>query len=193
MDASVPRWEWRTFGKTIETRIDLSACPRTRHVKSSEIYLATPTSRDNPKIRGEAIDVKRLQSMDDAGLEQWTPVLKAAFPLSVDLVSEVCRSLELDAPPGAGPFDLDALLKIIEEDRRAWATRVFKVRSLYDVDGCIVESSDVTFDGHPLHTVAAEDPDPARVWDTVAKLGLQGRENISYVTAVQRLRAGTLA
>ncbi len=193
MDAVVPRWEWRTFGKTIETRIDLSAYPQIRHAESSEIYLATSTSRDNPKIRGEAIDIKRLQSVDDVGLEQWTPVLKAAFPLSVDLVSEVCRSLELDAPLGPGPFDLDALLKMIAEDPRAWATPVHKVRSLYDVDGCIVESSDVTFAGHPLHTVAAEDPDPARVWDTVAKLGLQGRENISYVAAVQRLHAGTLA
>ena len=49
-----------------------------------------------------------------------------------------------------------------------------------------------TFDGETFQTVAAEDPDPVKVRDTVAKLGLLEQENINYIKAIQRIRAGTL-
>ena len=188
----IPRWEWRTFAKAIETRIDLGAYPRTRHLESSEIYLASASSTDNPKIRDEKIDIKTLQQANEDGLEQWKPLLKASFPLSADQLATVYRALNMTAPPQAGPCDLDALLRMIDENARAWAVFVDKVRDQYDVDGCIVESSRVTFDGETFQTVAAEDPDAAKVRDTVAKLGLLERENISYVKAVQRVKAGTL-
>ena len=192
MGEIIPRWEWRTFARTIETRIDLADYPRTRHVESSEIYLATATSQDNPKVRDEKIDIKALQRINDDGLEQWKPILKATFPLSEDELSAVYRVFDLAPPSGAGPYNLDALLRMIGEDARTWATHVDKARSLYDVDGCTVEASKVTFDGETFETVAAEDPDPVRVRDTVAKLGLLGQENINYIKAVQRIRAGTL-
>ncbi|MDJ0947399.1 MAG: hypothetical protein QNJ94_00610 [Alphaproteobacteria bacterium] len=189
----IPRWEWRTFARTIETQIDLAAHPQTRHVESSETYLASPTSEDNPKIRNELIDIKALQQVNDDGLEQWTVALKASFPLSGDQVSAVYRALKLDAPPASGECDFDTLLRMIEEDGRAWAVSADKVRDLYDVDGCTVEASRVTLDGEAFETVAAEDPDPVKVWNTVGKLGLQERENMSYVKAIQRFKAGALA
>ena len=64
---------------------------------------------------------------------------------------------------------------------------------LYDVDGCIVEDSRVTFDGETFQTVAAEDTDAVKVRNTVAKLGLLERENINYIKAAQRIKTGTLA
>jgi exopolyphosphatase/guanosine-5'-triphosphate,3'-diphosphate pyrophosphatase len=105
----IPRWEWHTFARTIKARIDLAAHPRTRHVDSSEIYLASATSEGNPKIRDEKIDIKTLQLANDDGLEQWKPVLKASFSLSVDQLAEVYRALNLAAPPGAGPCGLDSI------------------------------------------------------------------------------------
>jgi exopolyphosphatase/guanosine-5'-triphosphate,3'-diphosphate pyrophosphatase len=188
----IPRWEWRTFARTIETRIDLAAYPRTRHVESSEIYLASATSEGNPKIRDEKIDIKTLQLANDDGLEQWKPVLKASFPLSVDQLAEVYRALNLAAPPGVGPFGLEALLQMVNEDTRSWAVFVDKVRNQYNVDGCIVEASQVTFDGEAFQTVAAEDPDAVKVRNTVAKLGLLEQENISYVKAIHRIKSGRL-
>jgi len=188
----IPRWEWRTFARTIETQLDLAAYPRTRHVESSEIYLASATSEGNPKIRDEKLDIKTLQLVNDDGLEQWRPVLKASFPLSEDQLAEVYRALNLTAPSGAGPCSLDALLRMIDEDARTWAVVADKVRNQYDVDGCTVESSQVSFDGETFQTVAAEDPDPVKVRDTVARLGLLEQENISYVKAAQRIKAGTL-
>lgn len=188
----IPRWEWRTFARKIETRIDLSDHPRTRHVQSSEIYLTSSTPEGNPKIRDEKIDIKTLQQTNDDGLEQWKPVMKASFPLSMDQLAEVYRALGLAAPPGAGPCGLDALLQMVDEDPRTWAVFVDKARSLYDVEGCVVEASEVTFDGKVFQTVAAENPDAAKVWYTVAELGLQERENMSYVTAIQAIKTGTL-
>jgi len=189
----IPRWEWRTFARTIDTQIDLAAHPRTRHVESSEIYLASATAEGNAKIRDEKIDIKTLQLTNDDGLEQWKPVLKASFPLSMDQLAEVYRALNLAAPPVAGPCSLDALLRMIDEDARTWAVVADKVRDQYDVDGCIVEASQVTFDGDAFQTVAAEDPDAVKVRNTVARLELLGQANISYVKAVQRIKAGTLA
>ncbi len=188
----IPRWEWRTFARTIETPIDLSAYPRLRQVESSEIYLASATSQDNPKIRDEKLDIKSLQTVNEAGLEQWKPVLKASFPLSQGEFADVYRALKLAAPPGEGSYSLDDLLRMVDTEADAWATRAHKVRNLYDVDGCTVEASEVSFDGDVLQTVAVEDPDPDKVRDTVARLGLLERENISYVRAVQRMKAGTL-
>ena len=188
----VPRWEWRTFARTIETQIDLATYPRTRHVESSEIYLASATSDGNPKIRDEKIDIKTLQLVNDDGLEQWKPVLKASFPLSENQLVEVYRALKLAPSSGAGSYDLDALLRMIDEDARTWAVVVDKVRNQYDVDGCTVEFSEVVFDGQTFQTVAAEDTDQDKVRNTVARLGLLDRENISYVKAAQRIKAGTL-
>ena len=192
MNEIIPRWEWRTFAREIETRIDLAAHPQTRHVESSEIYLASPTAEGNSKIRDDKIDIKILQQRSDDGLEQWKPALKASFPLSADQVAEVYRALNLAAPPGAGDCDLEALLRMVDQDERAWVVHVGKVRDLYDVDGCIVEASRVTFDGEAFQTVAAEDPDPAKVRATVARLGLEGQDNISYLAAIQRIKAGRL-
>ncbi len=188
----IPRWEWRTYSRTIETRTDLAAYPRTRHVESSEIYLASANSEDNPKIRDEKIDIKSLQLVNDDGLEQWKPVLKASFPISEDQLAEVYRALTLAPPTATGPCSLDALLGMIDQDANAWAVVADKVRNQYDVDGCTVESSEVAFDGEVFQTVAAEHPDAAKVRDTVARLGLLERENINYIKAIQRIKAGTL-
>ena len=189
----IPRWEWRTFARAIETRIDLAALPPTRQVESSEVYFASTTSRQNTKIRDEKIDIKTLQQVDDDGVELWMPVLKASFPLSADQLAEVYRALNLGAPPAAGECSHDALLHMIDEDPRTWAVFVDKVRSMYDVEGCIVESSEVIFNGETFQTVAAEDPDPVKVRSTVERLGLSGQDNISYVEAIHRIKAGTLA
>ena len=113
--------------------------------------------------------------------------------MSSDGLTEVCRLLGLGAPTGTEACDLDSLLQMVETGPGTWAVYVDKVRDQYDVAGCTVESSEVVFDGKFFRTVAAEDPDPVKVRDTVARLGLLGRENISYVEAVHRIKAGILA
>jgi exopolyphosphatase/guanosine-5'-triphosphate,3'-diphosphate pyrophosphatase len=189
----IARWEWRTFAKTIGTLIDPADYPLIRHVESSEIYLTSDSAEGNPKIRDEKIDIKTLRRVNDDGLEQWEPMLKASFPLSMEQMAALYRALYLPAPPGTGPVGFDALLAMIDADEHSWAVHVDKVRNQYDVDGCIVEASNVSFDGETFQTVAAEDPDAAKVRKTVATLGLFERENINYIKAAHRIKAGTLS
>ena len=190
MDEITPRWEWRSFRRRIEPRIDLAAHPRTRHVESSEVYLASANAEGNAKIRDEKIDIKILQQRSKDGLEQWKPALKASFPLSAAQVTEVYRALNLAALPGGGEAGLADMLRLLDQDEEAWVIHVDKVRDLYDVDGCIVEASRVSFDGEGFQTLAAEDPDPDKVRDVVSSLGLRVRDNTSYLAAIQRIKAG---
>ena len=39
------------------------------------------------------MDVKRLLAVDDEGLEQWTPVLKAPFPLRAEDIRFILDTL----------------------------------------------------------------------------------------------------
>jgi len=189
----IPRWEWRTFAKTIKTRVDTADYPLIRHVESSEIYLTSASAEGNPKIRDDKIDIKTLRLVNDDGLEQWEPVMKASFPLSAEQLTEVYRALSIAPPPETGPCDYDALIEMIDANASTWAVHVDKVRNQYDVDGCTVEVSEVSFDGETFQTVAAEHPDAALVNTTVTKLGLLEQENINYVKAAQRIKAGTLS
>lgn len=188
----IPRWEWRTFGKRIDTAIDPGTYPRTRHVESSEIYLVSSTSEANPKIRDAKLDIKSLQRTNENGLEQWKPAMKASFPITGDEVKDTFRALNLPAPVcDQDTYTLDAFLAVIGAEARAVAVPVDKVRDQYDVDGCSVEVADVTIDGNRFRTVAVEDPDPQRVTTTLGKLGLSGRENISYVKMLKTLKGLT--
>jgi hypothetical protein len=83
-------------------------------------------------------------------------------------------------------------VEMAKRNKRLLAVDVEKVRDLYDVDGCIVESASVKFNGSSYKTVAAEDPDPDKVKATVEKLGLWGRENINYVQGIKRAHNETL-
>ena len=82
LDQIIPRWEWRTFSASLAaleraTGPLADVAPR----NSSEIYILSLHGPQNAKLRGGLIDIKRLQQVDDDGLELWEPVLKVKFPL----------------------------------------------------------------------------------------------------------------
>lgn len=191
MNDIVPRWEWRTFARQIEPSIDLATHAKTRHVVSSELYLVVAGSDANPKIRDDKMDIKRLQRVDEDGLQQWKPVMKADFPLSAATLAEVHRLLALPPPREARDnVAFDDFVAMMKSTEGVCAVRVDKVRDLYEIDGCIVETAEVAFDGDPYRTLAAEDPDPNRVLVTINALGLAGRENTSYVKFIKALTLG---
>ena len=92
----IPRWEWRTFGDSDDP---FSALEPEKVEESDEVYLLSTASDASVKIRDSKLDVKPLQSVDDDGLEQWKPVLKAAFPLGRDDIAALLEALGLEAPP----------------------------------------------------------------------------------------------
>jgi exopolyphosphatase/guanosine-5'-triphosphate,3'-diphosphate pyrophosphatase len=190
MDAIMPRWEWRIFARQTDLATSLDAYRRVRHVTSAELYLVSARSQDNAKIRDDKMDIKRIQSIQPDGLEQWMPVMKADFPLSVEQIGEVYRVLELTQPALDRPtYELAAFLDLVRADRRATVVHVEKIRDQYDADGCILEVAEVTFDGDRYQTVAVEHTDPAKVSGIVTELGFAPRDNTNFIRFIRRIKS----
>ena len=56
--------------------------PPERVRRATSLYLLSLESDASVKVRDGLMDVKQLQRVDEDGLEQWQPVLKAEFPLA---------------------------------------------------------------------------------------------------------------
>jgi exopolyphosphatase/guanosine-5'-triphosphate,3'-diphosphate pyrophosphatase len=135
------------------------------------------------------MDIKGLQSVNDEALEQWKPLMKAAFPLSSAQVAEVYRALDRPAPPfDRDEYSLADVLDLIASGRRTAVVRVDKIRNQYDVDRCTVEVADVSFDGDRYRTIAVEDADPAKVTATVRTLGYRTRDNVNFVRFIRSIK-----
>ena len=177
----VPRWEWRQFGD-IQARLEETGPERVQ--ESDELYLLSPVSDASVKVRDGLMDVKRLQRVDEHGLEQWLPVLKAPFPLTPDGVSVVARALEVPAPETANaPYTLDELVALTGARR----VEVHKVRRRYDLGGCGAELTDIRAGSDSTRTIAVESEDPARVVDAVGSLGLSLQPNTCMARGLKAL------
>jgi exopolyphosphatase/guanosine-5'-triphosphate,3'-diphosphate pyrophosphatase len=177
----VPRWEWRRFGD-VEARLEETGPERVQ--ESDELYLLSPVSDASVKVRDGLMDVKRLQRVDEHGLEQWLPVLKAPFPLTPDGVSVVARALEMPAPETANAsYTLDELVALTGARR----VDVHKVRHRYDLGGCAAELTDIRAGSDSTRTIAVESEDPARVVDAVGSLGLSLQPNTCMARGLKAL------
>jgi exopolyphosphatase/guanosine-5'-triphosphate,3'-diphosphate pyrophosphatase len=174
----IPRWEWRTFGTAgfgaSETMIRATGQARVR--ESRETYILSSPGVSNTKVRDGLMDIKMLETIAPDKLEQWKPVLKAAFPLGRDALARVFAALRVAAPALAR--DTYTLEQFQDELVGPWpelrAVAVTKERHGFTIDDCIVEIANVTFDGMP----------PERVIATVHSLELERFENINYLRAM---------
>jgi exopolyphosphatase/guanosine-5'-triphosphate,3'-diphosphate pyrophosphatase len=186
----VPRWEWRTFGEDLgDAEAVFARRTPDRERESDEIYLLSTLGDTSVKLRDELVDVKRLDRVDDAGLELWMPEMKQAFPLSAGRVAAV-----LDAAGATGvalrresytreQFALD----IIEPDPHLLALGVHKRRVHYRLDECMVELTDIEAVGRRVRTIAIEDADSALVRATIDRLGLGERPNVNMARGLKTL------
>jgi len=182
MNTITPRWEWRTFGAAFGAADAKFAALRTEKVQESdEIYLLSPVTDANVKIRAELMDLKTLEQTSEAGLEQWRPVMKGTFPLPLADVNTVCAALGVPPPAGRDAFTLDQLVaQLSAPERGVRAVAVHKRRLRYTINGCMSEMTEVVVDGTPVRTVAIESEDTGRVVEAVHEMGLAGLPNISY-------------
>ncbi len=182
MSTIIPRWEWRTFGTRFGAADAKFAALATEKVQESdEIYLLSPVTDANVKIRAELMDLKTLEQTSQAGLEQWRPVMKASFPLAPGDVGTVCAALGVPPPAGRDAFTLDQLVAELGAPARGVrAVVVHKRRLRYTINGCMSEMTEVVVDGAPVRTVAIESEDAGRVVEAVREMGLAGFPNISY-------------
>jgi exopolyphosphatase / guanosine-5'-triphosphate,3'-diphosphate pyrophosphatase len=178
----VPRWEWRTFGDSFaEAESRLRASEPTRVEESDELYVLSARVDGSIKVRGGKLDVKRLEVVNEEGLEQWNPVAKAELPLDAGEVASLLTALGASVPPlGHQTYDVDRLAEIVGAHDDLRAVPVFKHRVRYLLDGCMAELTDVRSDLRTRRTIAVENEDPAVVRATVEALGLWSRPNVSF-------------
>ncbi len=184
-NAIVPRWEWRCFAPSLAALADRAGMPADTPARdSAETYilaLGTAVSA-NIKIRGRALDVKRLRQTDADGLEQWEPVLNASFPLSRSNMQAIFgpRALPRD------PYTLAELLSFVARDPALRAVAVKKSRRGFTFSGCIAEMAQVTVDKIVLQSLSLEHEDPKRVLAALGTLGLDSHANTNYPRGLMR-------
>lgn len=189
MPEIIPRWEWRTFasGSFGQAEDLIRAAGDARVRRSTEVYILSAQSMNNTKVRDDLMDIKTLKAVDAHKLEQWNPILKAAFPLEADTLQEIFAAFGV-APPqlarGAYTF-AQYIDELIGPHADLVPVDVVKERHGFMIDGTIVEIAEVSFNGKAQRTVAVEHEDPALVWATVRKLKLDGFENINYLRAMK--------
>jgi exopolyphosphatase/guanosine-5'-triphosphate,3'-diphosphate pyrophosphatase len=184
-----PRWEWRSFGRHFgpaEGR--LAQLQASSPQDSDEIYLLAPAGA-NVKIRDALMDIKLLREVNADGLEQWTPVMKAGFPLPAAEAAKVLQALGLPVPTALrASCTLDEFLaQFAAPGSAVRAVQVHKRRTRYTVGGCMAELSEVVANGKPTRTIAVESEDAGAVLRAVHELGLGGYTNTSYLRGLTAL------
>jgi exopolyphosphatase/guanosine-5'-triphosphate,3'-diphosphate pyrophosphatase len=187
----VPRWEWRTFGDAFGAAEDrFAALAPERVQESDETYLLSVGGGDTVKVRDELMDIKHLEHVNDDGLEQWLPVMKASFPLAADDVRAVLAALRVTDPPQLerDAYTLEQLNEeVIGASPELLAVDVHKRRVRYTIGGCMTELTEVRTDRGSTRTIAIETEDAGRVIATVRDLGLESRPNTSFPRGLKTL------
>lgn len=185
-----PRWEWRTFGCSLawlEARIGPSVLTEPRH--SEEIYLLNSSTPHSAKIRGGALDIKRLERVDPNGLELWRPVFKAAFPLTTPMLREAFSALGLPPPVfrrDAYPMGL-FLSDFVERDATFRMVAVTKARRQFAFGGCTAEFVELRIGGGGvLNSFCIEHETPGRIVSALRELGLDSHANVRFPTGLAR-------
>ena len=191
MQAITPRWEWRTFGTDFgEGERAFAALTPERVQESDEIYLVGREG-DTVKVRDALMDIKVLREVDENGLEQWTPVMKAEFPIPATDVPRVFEALR-EAMPSLerSTYTLDQFLdELIGRTDGVTAVQVHKRRVRYTIGGCTSEVTNVIADGRQTRTIAIEAEDAAAVIAAVRGAGLGAYINTPYPVGLRALLA----
>jgi exopolyphosphatase / guanosine-5'-triphosphate,3'-diphosphate pyrophosphatase len=183
MEKIIPRWEWRTFGESFgEADAHFAALEPGGTQESDETYLLSALTDENVKVRDSLMDIKALEQVNQDGLEQWKPVMKAAFPLPASEVKSILDALGVATPALAREtYSFEQFLaEVAEPDRHLRVVEVHKKRTHYKVGGCMAEMAEVSADDKQTRTIAIESEDPALVIAAVRQNGLGKFENVSY-------------
>ena len=186
----VPRWEWRTFGEHFGAAEDrFAALEPERIQESDEVYLLSRLVGENVKVRDDLLDVKQRERVNRDGLEQWTPVMKASFPIPASEVANVLARLRADTPAlTRDEYTLDELLdELVRPNEDLLAVRVHKRRQRYTIGGCATELTSLRTDVGETRTVAVESEDPELVQATRRELGVDAVANVSFPRGLKSL------
>ena len=134
------------------------------------------------------MDVKELQHVNEDGLEQWKPVLKAEFPLSAAQVESVLGALGVDVELARNEYVLDQLLgDVVGPGPDLVSVEVHKRRGHVTVGGAMAELTELGTERGAIRTIAVEAEDPNLVAEVVRNLGLQTRRNVNVPRGLKTL------
>lgn len=190
MKTMTARWEWRTFGMDFKKSIDeIRQYPQGNRKTSDEIYILSRVKNNNIRIQGNKIAVKRLEATDQNHLEQWYPAMRENFPISANKIVSLLQFLGIQITSiKRGQYSYNNFIEeLIIPNKLLKVVRVKKNRFIYVINQCIVELVDTEFEGIPFKTICIEHPNPEYVLDTTKMLGLDGLENVNYITAMKQV------
>jgi hypothetical protein len=160
--------------------------------ESVEVYLLPRRDGSNVKIRGGALEIKRLIGMQD-GLQRWLPAWRGELPLPGSALERaVCPALGVAPPPLARRrYDVATLLaEVVPALAGVRAVHLRKRRRQFNVAGARAERTRVVVGEITLESAAVEAErfeDAARATE---QLMLRRAPNLDYVAALRRLLAG---
>ena len=185
----IPRWEWRTFGESLaDAARRLTPLVTGPAQESDELYLLGHGTEASVKVRDGLMDVKRRVGVDENGLEQWRPVMKAPFPLSAAEVEVVLDALGASAALDLPEYTQERLVSLIgAQSDGPLAVAVHKRRARLRFGGCMGELSEFRSEHGSVRTLALESEDPGLVAAAVRDLGLASRHNVSVPRELKAL------
>ena len=194
-EISKPRFEFRSFGQDFNNQAERMArlsipIPEKLWVRHSpEIYIMSRINDiNNTKIRDGKMDIKTyIQTVD--GLEQWNPLTKTEFPVSMDfLKSDIFPAFQVDIPSlDKSEYTMDKFLEMVKSQSELQAVSVVKERFGYMVNDTICEVGNVIINGAKVMSINSESTELDDIKKTMSDIGLDGVENINYLQAIKRV------
>ncbi|MBT3502873.1 MAG: hypothetical protein HOB40_05790 [Candidatus Marinimicrobia bacterium] len=194
-EISKPRFEFRSFGQDFIDQAERMArlsvpIPEKLWVRHSpEIYIMSRTNdENNTKIRDGKMDIKTYVKTID-GLEQWNPLTKTEFPVSVDfLKSDIFPAFQVEMPNfEKDKYSRDEFLNMVKAHPDLQAVTVVKERYGYMVNDTICEVGYVLVNGATIMSINSESTELGDIKKTMTDVGLNDVENINYLQAIKRV------
>ncbi len=187
-----PRWEWRTFGAGLpEIEAKLGPTTRIAPRRSGEIYLLSFATPHSAKIRGGALEVKRLLQVASSGLEQWTLAFKERFPLSAPMLRAAFAALDLrPIATRRNVYDFEEFLSEAgSNDESMRAVEVKKTRHQFTYRDCAAEFDRVHIGPVARESFCIESENPSKLIAAVHEMGLDPHANINFPKGIERALA----
>ena len=194
-EISKPRFEFRSFGQDFNNQAERMArlsvpIPEKLWIRHSpEIYIMSRINDiNNTKIRDGKMDIKTyIQTVD--GLEQWNPLTKTEFPVSMDfLKSDIFPAFQVDIPSlDKSEYTMDKFLELVKSLSELQEVSVVKERFGYMVNNTICEVGNVIINGAKVMSINSESTELDDIKKTMSDIGLDGVENINYLQAIKRV------
>ena len=143
------------------------------HKQNTDIYIVSPDTDANLKIRNNMLDVKTLLEKSPGGAERWSPVFRCSFPPQEDSLAELEHQTGFKAP--------DAFWRGNGETEWPRLVRVEKDRSIYVVEKTIIETGTADFCGERLWTLCAEGLDLEQIEYFARGCGLASQPVMGYI------------